>query len=125
MKKRVFTLFVLALCYVHVFAQEENEDKPAASSAQANNPLANMTALNFQNYYVPKLTDAPDEAYLNTTWVRFAKPFAEGKLLMRVSAPFATVGMPNLSTGNVNAENGLGDINAFVSYNFVSKAEAI
>ena len=93
-------------------AQEEN--------AQANNQLANMTALNIHNYYIPKLTDAPSDAYLNTTWIRFAKPFAEGKLLFRLSVPMNTVAMPN-GMGSVNAENGLGDINAFVSYNFYSK----
>ena len=36
-------------------AQDDGDD-----NAQANNPLANMTALNFHNYYVPKLTDATD-----------------------------------------------------------------
>lgn len=100
------------------FAQEQG-----SGSAQANNPLANMTALNFHNYYIPKLTDAPDDAYLNTSWVRFAKPFSDGKLLLRVSAPLSTVAVPD-GTGMVNAENGLGDINAFMSYNFVSKPNA-
>ncbi|WP_185123747.1 hypothetical protein [Reichenbachiella sp. 5M10] len=104
------------------YAQEEQKEA-APSAAQANNPLANMTALNFHNYYMPKLTDAPDDAYLNTSWVRFAKPFSSGKLLLRVSAPLSTVAMPD-GTGIVNAENGLGDINAFMSYNFISKANA-
>ena len=102
-------------------AQEQNQDH--ASGAQANNPLANMTALNIHNYYVPKLTDAPGDAYLNTSWLRFAKPFSEGRLLLRVSAPFNTIAFPN-GTGNVNAENGLGDINALLTYNFISKPTA-
>lgn len=94
-------------------AQESN-------AAQANNPLANMTALNFHNYYIPKLSNAPSDAYLNTTWVRFAKPFSAGKLLLRISAPLNTVAMPD-GLGSVSTESGLGDINAFLSYNFYSK----
>lgn len=114
----------LCLGLVGVFSvastMAQEEKKEGASAAQANNPLANMTALNFHNYYVPKLTDAPGDAYLNTTWVRFAKPFSSGKLLLRVSVPMSTVALPDVG-GVVNAENGLGDINAFMSYNFISK----
>ncbi|MCG8579698.1 MAG: hypothetical protein MI866_07270 [Bacteroidales bacterium] len=107
----ILTLF--AVFYSKIEAQEN-------STAQANNPLANMTALNFHNYYIPKLNNAPDDAYLNTAWIRFAKPFADGKLLLRVSAPLNTIGSPTTS-GLVQTESGLGDINAFLSYNFYSK----
>ena len=100
-------------------AQEES-----SGAAQANNPLANMTALNFHNYYIPTLTDAPDEAYLNYGWIRFARPFAEGRLLLRVSVPLNTVGTPDPLSSEVSSLNGLGDINAFVSYNFISKPTA-
>lgn len=120
MKKSILTTCML-LAVLLVQAQEAKE--AGAGAAQANNPLANMTALNFHNYYMPKLTDAPADAYLNTSWVRFAKPFASGKLLLRVSMPLSTVAMPD-STGSVLATNGLGDINAFVSYNFISKPNA-
>ncbi len=105
----IITLIFLA----KLSAQEEN-------AAQANNPLANMTALNFHNYYIPKLTDAPSDAYMNTSWIRFAKPLSEGKFLLRVSVPMSTVAMPG-SSGSVNAENGLGDINAFMAYSFISE----
>ncbi len=94
-------------------AQENN-------TTQANNPLANITALNFHNYYIPKLSNAPSDAYLNTTWIRFAKPFSDGKWLLRVSAPLNTVTLPN-KVGSVNTTSGLGDVNAFLSYNFYSK----
>lgn len=104
----------------NIFAQE---DKPN-SAAQANNPLANMTAINLQNYYMPKFTDAPSETNMNSTWVRFATPFAKGRLLLRVSAPITTIGNLDNTTGNVNMTNGLGDANAFVSYNFISKPSA-
>lgn len=110
-------LFIASLC--SVFAQEQQE----ASAAQANNPLANMTALNFQNYYMPVLNEAPSEAYMNTTWIRYARPFSEGKLLLRISAPISTLALTN-NSGLVSATNGLGDINAFLSYNFVSKPTA-
>ena len=119
--KRILSVLIMLLSINFLFAQEKEDE--GASAAQANNPLANMTALNFQNYYMPKLSDAPDAAYLNYTWIRFARPFSSGKLLLRVSAPLTTVGTPT-SSGVVNSTNGLGDINAFLSYNFVSKPKA-
>lgn len=121
MKKIIlFVGGILAVGLLHA------QDK-AASDAQANNPLANSIALNLQNNYVTKLTNAPDEAYMNTSWIRYAQPFVKGKLLLRVSVPFSTVAIPNipnLATGIVNTENGLGDMNAFLSYNFISKPTA-
>ena len=115
--KRFLLLAIAFLTCMNVgLAQDEN-------AAQANNPLANMTALNFHNYYIPKLSDAPSDAYLNTTWIRFAKPLANGKLLFRLSVPMNTVAMPD-EMGSVDAKNGLGDINAFLSYSFISKPTA-
>lgn len=80
-----------------------------------------MTAISLQNYYMPNLANTPDGSYINTTWVRYAKPLAGGKLLLRASAPISTLGVPG-SNGVVNTANGLGDINAFLSYNFVQNA---
>ncbi|HLV40064.1 hypothetical protein [Xanthomarina sp.] len=122
--KKSFLLFATMLCFMSGFSQDEKpvEKTPESSSeAQANNPLANMTAISFQNYYMPKLSDAPDDAYMNTTWIRFAKPIMKGKLLLRASMPISTIGMPN-GFGVVNTTSGLGDMNAFLSYNFVSNA---
>lgn len=110
----LFSLFFLIGFILR--AQEPSAD----ALAKANNPLADMTAFNVQNYYIPKLTDAPDDAYLNNAWLRFAKPFADGKLLFRISMPLSTVGLPD-RFGNVNATSGLGDMNAFLAYSFVSK----
>ena len=90
---------------------------------QANNPLANMISLNFHNNYAPKLTDASSDAYINTTWVRLAVPAAKGKLLFRVSAPIVSLGTPLTGTNTVKSQNGLGDINAFMSYNFVAETD--
>jgi hypothetical protein len=120
MNKLVLVLMVILLEASTSWSQEHDE----AATAQANNPLANMTALNFSNYYTPKLTDAPADAYMNTAWIRFAKPFAGGKLLTRISLPLNTIGMPDSSSGSINAVNGPGDINAFVSYSFISKPGA-
>jgi len=112
---KIALILVAGLLSVTRLQAQEGEGD-ASNAAQANNPLANMTALNFHNYYMPKLSEAPDGAYMNTAWVRFAKPFADGKLLLRASAPLGTIGMPS-----GNTTSGLGDLNAFLSYNFVSK----
>lgn len=82
---------------------------------QANNPLANMTAVNFQNYYVSELSGTDETA--NTFWARYAKPFSLGssKWLMRASVPLSTV-----PTGMDDSESGLGDSNVFAAYLFDS-----
>lgn len=116
MNKKVNTLILLFCLFINVLSLAQKD----TTGAQANNPLANMTALNVHNYFVPTLTDAPDESYLNTSWLRFAKPFASGRFLMRASLPLNTVAFPD-SLGVIQAQNGLGDINALLTYNFISK----
>jgi len=120
MKKIIIICSIIFLALMQISAQDDN----SADMEQANNPLANMTALSFHNYFIPKLTDAPAEAYMNTAWIRFAKPFNNGRFLVRASIPLSTVGVLDSSTGNVNSTNGLGDINVFASYNFISKPKA-
>lgn len=119
MRHLAFSLLLLGTS-IPSYAQETTKRD---NSAQANNPLANITALNFHNYYIPKLNDAPEGAYLNNAWIRFARPFADGKLLLRVSVPFNASGFPD-NSGLVISTSGLGDINAFLSYNFISKPTA-
>ncbi|QDO93662.1 hypothetical protein FNB79_06630 [Formosa sediminum] len=121
MKKITVTIFVFLVAFFKAAAQDESKTETSSSAAQANNPLANMTALSFQNYLMPTLAEAPGDAFMNTTWVRFAKPIAKGKLLLRASMPFSTIGLPN-ETGVVNTTSGLGDFNAFLAYNLVSDA---
>ena len=118
MKKAILLLVTMLISVAQLFAQDKDE---GSSAAQANNPLANMTALSFQNYYMPKLAEAPNEAFMNTTWVRFARPISKGKFLLRASLPFSSIGMPN-TNGIVNTTSGIGDFNAFLSYNFVSNS---
>lgn len=122
MRILLIAISFLLITPLTLLGQEETNEK-GNSAAQANNPLANMTALNLHNYYMPKLTDAPDDAYLNTSWIRFAKPVLKGKVLVRASLPLSTVAMPD-GLGSVNSENGLGDFNMFASYSFVSKPTA-
>jgi hypothetical protein len=57
------------------------------AAAQANNPLANMTAFNLQNYYIGRLTETDDDA--NQFWLRYAQPFKllGGDWLMRARIP--------------------------------------
>mgnify|MGYP001826868763 CR=1 FL=1 len=117
MRVKIFPLILLSFLGAFSFAQESAEE----TMKKANNPLADMTALNFHNYYVPKLSDAPSDAYLNNAWIRFAKPMAGGKLLMRISMPISTVALPD-RFGGVSSTSGLGDVNAFLSYNFVSES---
>lgn len=122
MKKYLIIILLLAACQAYT-QDEEKAKAQEGGAAQANNPLASMTALNFHNYYIPKLTDAPPEAYLNTAWIRFAKPLAKGRMLFRLSVPMSTVALPD-GMGSVKSENGLGDINAFLAYSFISKPTA-
>jgi hypothetical protein len=49
----------------------------AGDAAQANNPLANFTAVNLQNYYIGELTDPDKDA--NQFWLRYAQPFSVGE----------------------------------------------
>ena len=58
------------------FAQEDTQaqaDAEANVQAQANNPLANMTAFNLQNYYIPSLSELDDQN-ANNFFLRYAPP---------------------------------------------------
>ncbi|WP_223424494.1 hypothetical protein [Tateyamaria pelophila] len=81
------------------------------SDAQANNPLANTTALTFQNQYTGALTDSDEDA--NQFFLRYARPFdAFGcTWLMR-----ATVPLNAFPTTGGGSNTGLGDINVFAAY---------
>jgi hypothetical protein len=81
------------------------------AQAQANNPLAAMTAFNLQNYYIGDLTDTDTDG--NTFLLRYARPFSlgGGDWLMRATLPVNT--LPNLDSGH---DTGLGDFNAFATY---------
>ena len=87
---------------------EETDAAASASAAQANNPLANFTAFNLHNYYIPELS-GPIDASANSFILRYAKPF--GKWLMRASLPFNRT-----PTGMDTSVSGLGDLDVFFAY---------
>jgi hypothetical protein len=81
-------------------------------AAQANNPLANISSFNIQNYYIGELTEPDENA--NQLILRYARPFTLGDSLwlMRASLPFNTY-----PTGASGAHSsGLGDIDIFAAY---------
>ena len=94
---------------------EGDSAKAAAQAADANNPLAKTQAFNLHDYYVPTMSEAPDQT-ANTFWLRYAQPF--GKWLVRASLPLARVpGNDATSSGH----SGLGDFNVFAAYLFDTK----
>jgi hypothetical protein len=84
------------------------------AAAQANNPLANMTALILQDYYIGRITDTDKDG--NQFWLRVAKPFsvAGTNWLMRASLPVNTY---PVAAGGGQA-TGIGDLNVFAAYLF-------
>jgi len=84
--------------------------------ADANNPLAKVQAFNLHDYYVPTMSEAPDQT-ANTFWLRYAQPF--GKWLVRASLPLARV--PAADGASSSGSSGLGDFNAFAAYLFDTK----
>jgi hypothetical protein len=84
-----------------------------SQQAQANNPLADLKALNLQNYYISEVTETDEEA--NQFFVRYAQPVSTpfGEWLVR-----ATVPILKLPTGMDETESGLGDVNVFATYLF-------
>ncbi len=90
------------------------------SAAQANNPLANTKALNFQNQYTGELSGTDRDA--NQFFLRHAQPFSAfgGNWLMRATLPVNT--FPQAGGGN---ETGIGDFNVFAAYLFDTGNPAI
>jgi hypothetical protein len=82
-----------------------------STDVQANNPLANSTAINFQNQYTGALTGSDNTA--NQVFLRFAQPFQAlgGKWLMRATLPVNT--FPQPSGKDIT---GIGDFNVFAAY---------
>ncbi len=101
---------ILAFAAQNALAAEDG----ANAAAQANNPLANMTALNFQDYYIGKLTESDDSA--NQFWLRYAKPFSIGKTNWLLRASLPVYSYPVGASGGT--ETGLSDLNLFAAYLF-------
>lgn len=82
------------------------------TDAQANNPLANFTAFNIQNYYIGELTGTDKSA--NQAWLRYAKPFSieDSDWLFRASLPLNSY--PENLVGRT--ETDVGALNLFAAY---------
>lgn len=110
--KRFVALFFTTGLLLSPMGAWAEDAKGVGDAAQANNPLANMTALNFQDYYIGELTETDDSA--NQFWIRYAKPFSlgESKWLLRASLPVYSYPVgPNGDT-----KSGLSDLNLFAAY---------
>ena len=91
---------------------ETREDRADGdANSQANNPLANLRALNFQNFYIGEFTESNENGF--QTIVRYARPFSIGDTtwLFRGSVPFRNFPTPP----DGEKEFGLGDADAFAA----------
>ncbi len=89
-------------------AQEAASDKGGISAetmAKANNPLADMNAINFQNFFAPSLYGVPNQTS-NTMNLRGI--MVTGRHIIRATLPLST-----LPTGLTTNASGLGDLNIF------------
>jgi hypothetical protein len=85
------------------------QEAPSADEvAKANNPLAPITAINFQNYYLPTLYLLPEQ-HANTLQLRGI--FATTKMIVRATLPVSTA-----PTSIVESVSGLGDLNVFDAF---------
>ncbi len=106
--------FALLMSLLTMSAGVQSQEPGADAAAQANNPLANLTALNIQGYHIGELSGSDNSA--NQWWLRYAQPFsfAGGTWLLRASLPFNSFPVGD----NGSTENGIGDLNAFAAYLF-------
>ena len=113
--RSINTTFCMVLLFfsASVVLAQDSTTGQADLAAQANNPLANMTAFNLHNYYIGEQTVTGEDA--NQFWLRYARPFNLGDdWLMRASLPINT--FPTAPDGG--HETGLGDLNVFAAYLF-------
>ena len=85
--------------------QESKSDENVVNNA--NNPLADLVAIQFHNYYIPKLYGVSDES-ANTFWFRVLAPYK--RLIPRLSLPVKTS-----PTVTPDSKTGLGDLDVFAS----------
>jgi len=105
-----FSLILIFALPLSMAAQEQKPpDAAAGVSAEqlskANNPLADLNALNFHNYYVPSLYGVPD-AVANTMFLR--PVVVSGRQIIRATLPIATA-----PAGPEQYRSGLGDFSIF------------
>ena len=101
----IASLFTLA-------ANIQAEDVDTKVAVQANNPLANMRALNFHNYYIGDLTGSDYSA--NQAMLRYAQPLSLGNTQWLLRATLPVKSFPVKTNGAT--QHGLGDFNIFAAY---------
>lgn len=115
---RLFLAVVFLISSAKMYGQEK--PVPAVSEEElkrANDPMADIKAVNIQNYIVSRLYGT--DAELNQLLLRYSQPL--GRVLLRVTMPFVT------SSGGIGKEptSGLGDLNLFGIYSFSSNGNKI
>ncbi|MGC3947791.1 MAG: hypothetical protein QM762_25345 [Chryseolinea sp.] len=115
---KLITISILLLASFRGMAQETQPAAPGhppqldeETLKKANDPMADVKALNFQNYIVSSMTGT--DMQQNQLLVRYAQPI--GKVLIRATMPLVTIYQPEQA-----AKFGLGDLNVFGIYSFPS-----
>lgn len=113
-----YSLFYSILLMVMLSASNvQGQALSEEEAKKANNPLADSKALNLQNYYVPSIYDDAD-LKANSLLIRYAMPFAKGKILVRATLPLSTNPAGYETDGTPKYGSGLGDLNFFATYTF-------
>ncbi len=101
---KLIKILILSVLSLSIVSADDN--------AQANNPLATMTAFNIQNYYIGDLTDTDEDA--NQAWLRVAHPVSikDTNWLLRASLPLNS--FPTTTKGD--KETSIGDLNLWAAY---------
>jgi hypothetical protein len=112
-KSIITTVVFLTFSFHLLYGQQQAATGPTEEELKrANDPMANIKALNIQDYIVSKLYGLPDQQ-LNQLLVRYSQPI--GSFLLRATMPFVTT-----SADAVSPTSGLGDFNLFAIYSFPS-----
>lgn len=77
----------------------------AEAMANANNPLADMNAINLNDFFAPSLYGVPNQS---SNAMNLRGVMVVGRQIIRATVPFSTV-----PTGLTRSASGLGDINIF------------
>ncbi len=114
--KRIATsiIAVMSLGISSQTAQAQDDFEATNTTSDANNPLAETTSFNIQNYYIGKFTESNQKG--NQFVLRYGKPVSIGKTnwLARASLPINS--LPVNTDGT--RETGIGDFDIFASYLF-------
>ena len=103
----VLSAFLVATCVAGVAGAQDDD-----ALAQANNPLAQVTAFNVQAYLIDELTGTNEDA--SQLLFRFATPFSIGKTnwLMRATMPINSFPVGS----SMSNRTGPGDFDIFAAY---------